>query len=79
VRNRGGFFLNGPLLDRRWISIPRAKTNLNTITPDISNVKHQKQTIWQAKSINGGVPKYSTSVLIPKTDTKAVAKVKAWF
>ena len=33
--------------------------------------------IWQAKSINGGAPKYSTSVLIPKSDTKTIAKVKA--
>lgn len=33
--------------------------------------------IWQAKSINGGAPKYSSSVLIPKSDTKTVAKVKA--
>lgn len=33
--------------------------------------------IWQAKSINGGTPKYSTSVLIPKSDTATVAKVKA--
>ena len=33
--------------------------------------------IWQAKSINGGAPKYSASILIPKSDTKTVAKVKA--
>ena len=33
--------------------------------------------IWQAKSINGGAPKFSTSVLIPKSDTKTIAKVKA--
>ena len=33
--------------------------------------------IWQAKSINGGAPKYSASVLIPKSDAKTVAKVKA--
>jgi hypothetical protein len=33
--------------------------------------------IWQAKSINGGVPKFSTSVLIPKSDTATVEKVKA--
>ena len=33
--------------------------------------------IWQAKSINGGAPKYSTSVLIPKSDIKTVANVKA--
>lgn len=33
--------------------------------------------IWQAKSINGGTPKFSTSVLIPKSDAATVAKVKA--
>jgi hypothetical protein len=33
--------------------------------------------IWQAKSINGGTPKFSASVLIPKTDTATIAKIKA--
>ncbi len=33
--------------------------------------------IWQAKSINGGTPKFSTSVLIPKTDTVTVSRIKA--
>lgn len=33
--------------------------------------------IWQAKSINGGTPKYSASVLIPKSDMKTIANVKA--
>lgn len=33
--------------------------------------------IWQAKSINGGAPKYSASILIPKSDTKTLEKVKA--
>ena len=33
--------------------------------------------IWQAKSINGGAPKYSASILIPKSETKTLAKVKA--
>jgi hypothetical protein len=32
--------------------------------------------IWQAKSINGGTPKFSTSVLIPKSDTVTIARVK---
>jgi hypothetical protein len=32
--------------------------------------------IWQAKSINGGTPKFSTSVLIPKSDTVTVQKIK---
>lgn len=29
------------------------------------------------KSINGGTPKYSVSLIIPKSDTKTVAKIKA--
>lgn len=33
--------------------------------------------IWEAKSINGGAPKYSVSLIIPKSDTKTVAKIKA--
>lgn len=33
--------------------------------------------IWQAKSINGGTPKFSTSVLIPKSDTVTVNAIKA--
>jgi len=33
--------------------------------------------IWEAKSINGGTPKFSVSLIFPKSDTKTVAKVKA--
>ena len=33
--------------------------------------------VWEPKSINGGTPKYSVSLIIPKSDTKAVAKIKA--
>ena len=33
--------------------------------------------VWGPKSINGGAPKYSVSLIIPKSDTKTVAKVKA--
>ena len=32
--------------------------------------------VWEAKSINGGTPKFSVSLIIPKSDTKTVAKVK---
>ena len=32
--------------------------------------------VWQAKSINGGTPKYSLSLIIPKSDTKTVTAVK---
>ena len=32
--------------------------------------------VWQAKSINGGTPKYSVSLIIPKSDTKTVTAVR---
>lgn len=28
--------------------------------------------VWEPKSINGGTPKYSVSLIIPKSDTKTV-------
>lgn len=33
--------------------------------------------VWEPKSINGGAPKYSVSLIIPKSDTKTVEKIKA--
>lgn len=33
--------------------------------------------VWDAKSINGGAPKFSVSLMIPKSDTKTVEKIKA--
>jgi len=32
---------------------------------------------WEPKAINGGTPKYSVSLIIPKSDTRTVAKIKA--
>ena len=32
---------------------------------------------WEPKSINGGQPKYSVSLIIPKTDTVTVEKIRA--
>ena len=33
--------------------------------------------IWDPKSINGGAPKYSVSLIIPKSDTKTVEKIQS--
>lgn len=33
--------------------------------------------VWEAKSINGGTPKYSVSLIIPKSDTVTVNKINA--
>ena len=32
---------------------------------------------WQPKAINGGTPKYSVSLIIPKSDTRTIEKVRA--
>lgn len=33
--------------------------------------------VWEPKSINDGAPKYSVSIIIPESDTKTIAKIKA--
>ena len=33
--------------------------------------------VWEAKSINGGTPKFSVSLIIPKSDTRTLEKIKA--
>ena len=33
--------------------------------------------VWEPKSINGGTPKYSVSLIIPKRDTKTLTKIQA--
>lgn len=33
--------------------------------------------LWDPKSINGGTPKYSVSLIIPKSDTRTLTKIKA--
>jgi len=33
--------------------------------------------VWEPKSVNGGTPKYSVSLIVPKSDVKTVAKIKA--
>ena len=33
--------------------------------------------VWEPKSINGGTPKFSVSLIIPKSDTRTVANIQA--
>lgn len=42
-----------------------------------ANTRWSYANVWQPKSINGGTPKYSVSLIIPKSDTDTVNKVKA--
>lgn len=41
------------------------------------NIRWSYANVWQAKSINGGTPKFSVSLIIPKDDVATVNKIKA--
>ncbi len=41
------------------------------------NTRWSYANCWEPKSINGGTPKYSVSLIIPKADTKTVEKINA--
>lgn len=41
------------------------------------NTRWSYANVWEAKSVNGGAPKYSVSLIIPKSDTKTIEKIKA--
>jgi len=41
------------------------------------NTRWSYANVWEPKSINGGTPKYSVSLIIPKSDKATVQKIKA--
>ena len=41
------------------------------------NTRWSYANVWEPKSINGGAPKFSVSLIIPKSDTKTVSKIQA--
>ncbi len=41
------------------------------------NTRWSYVNAWESKSINGGTPKYSVSLIIPKSDTKTIEKIQA--
>ena len=55
------------------------KTNpaLNPTKVITGEVRLSYANLWEPKSINGGAPKYSVSIIIPKSDTRTIGKVKA--
>lgn len=54
-----------------------SKFNIPTKVITGPNTRWSYANVWEAKSINGGTPKYSVSLIIPKSDTKTVEKIKA--
>ena len=41
------------------------------------NTRWSYANVWDPKSINGGAPKYSVSLIIPKSDTATIKKINA--
>ena len=53
--------------------------NVNNPTKVITgpNTRWSYANVWTPKSINGGEAKYSVSLIIPKSDKKTIAKIRA--
>jgi hypothetical protein len=68
--------MTSPTLSKiKEINIMTNITNPTKIVTGVTRLSYAN--VWQAKSINGGTPKFSTSVLIPKSDAVTVSKIKA--
>lgn len=56
-------------------------TNVKNANPMMvitgTNTRWSYANVWEPKSINGGTPKYSVSLIIPKSDIKTIAKIQA--
>ena len=51
-----------------------AKQNNTKVVTGIVRLSYAN--VWEPKSINGGDPKYSCSIIIPKTDTVTIEKIR---
>ena len=64
------------MIMRRTTNMSKNVTNpMKVITGP--NTRWSYVNAWEPKSINGGTPKYSVSLIIPKSDTKTLEKIKA--
>ena len=54
---------------------PKVNNPMKVITG--KDTRWSYANVWEAKSINGGAPKFSVSLIIPKSDTVTVQKIKA--
>ena len=53
--------------------------NVNNPTKVITgpDTRWSYANVWQAKAINGGEPKFSVSLIIPKSDKKTISRIEA--
>jgi pectin methylesterase-like acyl-CoA thioesterase len=56
-------------MSKKYVNLTKVITGINT--------RWSYANVWDPKSINGGTPKYSVSLIIPKDDTVTVNKIKA--
>jgi hypothetical protein len=63
------------ILWRKKIMSKRIANPMKVITGP--NTRWSYANVWEPKSINGGTPKYSVSLIIPKSDTVTLTKIKA--
>lgn len=54
--------------------MPTQKSNTKVVT---GIVRLSYEHVWEPASINGSNPKYSASLIIPKSDTKTIATINA--
>ncbi len=54
-----------------------AKSIPNPTKVITGEVRLSYANLWEPKSINGGAPKYSVSLIIPKSDKRTLDKIKA--
>ena len=54
--------------------MPTQKSNTKVVT---GIVRLSYEHVWEPASINGSNPKYSVSLIIPKSDTKTIAAINA--
>lgn len=54
-----------------------AKNTANPTKVITGEVRLSYANLWEPKSINGGAPKYSVSLIIPKSDKRTLDKIKA--
>ena len=52
-------------------------TNLKTKVITGKDTRWSYCNVWEARSINGGTPKFSVSLIIPKSDEVTVRKIRA--
>jgi hypothetical protein len=62
-------------ISRRKINMAKFKNPMKVITGP--QTRWSFCNVWEAKSINGGTPKYSVSLIIPKSDTVTIEKINA--